>query len=896
MHGRTLHKANSSDEAPTLEELDQILFLQREVIELIGQDSPTNRTLEKICVFIETLVGDCIVSLMTLDEQRQHLNVRCLPSLPQEAWPQLNGMAVGMSSGSCGAAIHQGCPALVSDTRTDPRWQQLQSVVDNLGILACWSFPVFINADTVIGSIAISSQTPRTPSPFHISLLDTAAHLAGIALHREQVWEELAKTQARLSQITNTLPGVVFQLRSDSQSLETDISFLSSGIQAMLGLDAAAVTENPEQLMCQLPQADRDRLQLVMQLAARNNEPWQCEFRASPVGSQKELWLQASARPVHQQGDKLFWSGILQDKTAERNRNEQLKLAGIVFASTNEGIMLCDHTQRIVDVNPAFCHLTGYEREELLGQSPALFHSPRHDSSFFEQIRQSLSDCDHWQGEIWSRRKNGENRLHWLNINAVRDNVQQLTHFVSVVSDLNNLWESEQKLEQLTHYDPLTGLANRTLLKLRMEQALSNRRDKDKVAILIIDLDRFKHINDCLGHEAGDQLLLQVAERLRDNISAPDTVARIGGDEFAVLVNTIAHAPDAEQVANHIVALMEEPFKLNGRNYFTTASIGIALAPEHGDNSDSLLKHADIALYGAKDRGRNNYAIYQRELTETVEEWVTLEPALREALQKNQLELYYQPQMDSEGQRIIGAEALIRWQHPEMGLISPGRFLPIAEEIGLMGKIGSWVLEEACAQLQRWQVLELLDPEFHLAINLAGAQLDQGDLPTQVAGLLKRYQLAPERLELEILETYVMEQEASTVNLLQRLCDLGVKLALDDFGTGYSSLSYLKKLPVSKVKIDRSLVSDLPNDPDDEAIICAVIALSHSLKLEVCAEGVETPAQAAFLRNQACDQLQGYLFSKPVSASQFYTLLQDTRRFLDIAEQYEVMPTPGDSF
>ncbi|WP_051560508.1 sensor domain-containing phosphodiesterase [Marinobacterium jannaschii] len=893
MHGRTLHKAIATDSTPPQQELDQILFLQREVIELIGQDSPTNATLEKICSFIETLVGDCIVSVMTLDDERQHLNVRCLPSIAEEHWDGLGGLTPGPIGASCGTAVYLGSPVVVEDTQADQRWADYQDFAADYGIRACWSFPIYITADSIIGSIAISSNSPRAATPFHLNLLDTAAHLAGIALHREQVWDELTKTQARLSQITNTLPGAVFQLCSHDQTLDTDISFLSSGIETMLGLDAVAVIEAPELLKQQIQPADLDRLKLVLRLAAKNNEPWQCEFRARHINGE-ELSLHASARPVYHQSDKLYWSGILQDKTAENSRNEQLKLAGIVFASTNEGIMLCDDRQSIVDVNPAFCRLTGYSREELIGQSTSLFHSSRHDRTFFDQIKLSLSECDHWQGEVWSRRKNGESKLHWLNINAVRNNAKQLTHYVSVVSDMSNLWESEQKLHQLTHYDPLTGLANRTLLKIRMEQALNNRSGSDKVAILIIDLDRFKHINDCLGHDAGDQLLLQVAERLSDNISAPDTVARIGGDEFAVLVNTVAHAPDAEQVAKHIVALMEEPFKLNGRHYFTTASIGIALAPEHGDNSDSLLKHADIALYGAKDRGRNNYAFYQRELTRSVEEWVSLEPALREALQNNQLELYYQPQMDGEGQRIVGAEALIRWQHPELGLISPGRFLPIAEEIGLMGKIGSWVLEEACAQLARWQK-KGLEADFHLAINLAGAQLDNGDLPAQISGLLKKYQLAPERLELEILETYVMEQEERTVNLLQRLCDLGVNLALDDFGTGYSSLSYLKKLPVHKVKIDRSLVSDLPNDPADEAIICAVISLSHSLNLRVCAEGVETAAQAEFLRQRACDQLQGYLFSKPVASGQFYELLQDTRHFLDIAQHYEVMPTPGDS-
>ncbi len=803
---------------------------------------------------------------MLLDSQRRHLDLACAPSVPRAAQQLLNGLVPGVGAGSCGTAVYQRRPVYVLDTQHDPRWEQLRHVATQLGLGACWSFPIFADGNTVLGTVAISSFQPRQPSPFHVKLLDSAAHLAGIALSREAVQQTLATTRNHLQLITDSLPGVVFQLRLSDRA-PAGFAFVSGAIQPLLGIAPEALVADAAELWRRIPEEDLTALQHSLTQAHAQRSGWEQTFRCRR-GDGALRWLKAAAQP----GNGQDWNGLLLDISEDKARQDELKLAGIAFAATNEGILVTDAHNAIIDVNRALCHISGYEREELLGQTPALFNSGRHDAHFYNQLWQSLQSCGHWQGELWSRRKNGEVYPQWININAVYDEDNKLTHYVSVAADTSLLRESEQKLTRLSLHDSLTDLPNRSLFKQHLERTLKNRPEGSKVAVLIMDMDRFKHINDCLGHAAGDQLLLQVAARLNANISAPDTVARIGGDEFAVLVRSVAHAPDAEQVAQHIVGMMEAPFELNGRHYFTTTSIGIALAPDHGSDSEALLKHADMALYQVKGSGRNNYALYQPELTASVEEWITLEPALRTALEQQQFELYYQPQMNMTGEHILGAEALLRWQHPELGRVSPARFLPIAEEIGLMPKLGAWVLEEACAQLARWRT-EGLGDSFRLAVNLSSAQLNRNDLPGQVRRLLRKYRLPPAALELEILESFAMEYEQQTVRILQELADLGTSLALDDFGTGYSSLSYLKKLPVHKVKIDQSLVRDIPQDSNDEAIARAVIALSHSLNLRVCAEGVETEQQKALLAAEQCDQLQGYLFSRPVPAAEFHALL-----------------------
>lgn len=878
MISSTTVKNPSIEGQPCSEELNAILQLQSQVLEKVVQDATPEQIFNDICQFIEHAVPDCVASIMLFNPGRSHLDVVCAPSIPNDAVKLLSGLVPGEGAGSCGTSVFLGSPVYVTNTGNDQRWDQLKHVAAQFGIQACWSYPIHSDASKVSGSIAISSFKPRQPSSFHAQLLEAAANIIGIVLKRTESQQYLKNTENLLQNITQAMPGVVYQYRLTNDQTQ-EFTYLSPGIEQISGITAEDATKDFGLFWKQVHPDDQAALWASIIHTSQHSHAWSHEFRVYHRNGGLR-WIRGSSLPELKELDgSQLWNGILLDITPEKASIEQLRLAGIAFSSTNEGIMITDKNNKIIDINRAFSNICGYSREEVIGLSPSLFKSDRHSEEFHRSISTSLEQSKHWQGEIWNRRKNGDVIPHWVSINAALDPITKaITHYVSVVADISNIKASEAKLSHLAHHDALTNLPNRLLFSAHLDHALTHRKPNEKIAMLHLDLDRFKHINDSLGHSYGDQILLQVTERLTNTLNTRDTVARIGGDEFAILVEELEHAADASAIADKIVNAMEQPFVLNGNDYFTTASIGIALAPDHGDDIDTLGKNADIALYQAKDLGRNNYAFFQPELSESVEEWIKLEPQLRKALAEKQFTLFYQPQMDSTGRKIVGAEALIRWIHPEMGIVSPNQFLSIAEEIGLMNKIGDWVLEEAFKQLSLWRKLGLKD--FRLAINLASDQITKQNLPEKVRCLLNTYEIPPDMVELEILETFLLEHEKESTQTFKALRALGVNLALDDFGTGYSSLSYLKKLPVNKIKIDQSLVRDIHQDPNDAAIAKAVILLGHSLGMKVCAEGVETSEQRLFLELEKCDQLQGYLFSKPINKGTFSQLLKTDSRLL----------------
>ncbi|MDN6856769.1 EAL domain-containing protein [Pseudomonas sp. CAN2814] len=559
---------------------------------------------------------------------------------------------------------------------------------------------------------------------------------------------------------------------------------------------------------------------------------------------------------------------IARDITERQQMQEKLHLAATVFESTAEGVMITDARQQIVAVNRAFSEITGYSEQEALGSSPRLLASGQHDSSFYVALWHQLNDEGHWQGEIWNRRKNHELYPEWLTISAVRNAVGELTHYVGVFADISTLKYAQAKLDYQAHHDPLTGLPNRLLFESRLNASLKEaQEDNHQGAVLFLDLDRFKHINDSLGHPVGDLLLKSIATRLREQLRDVDTVARQGGDEFIILLPGLHHALDAEHVANKLLQCFDKPFIAGEQEFFVSASIGICLYPGDGGDVATLVKNADAAMYRAKAQGRNRVEFYTRELTFQATERMALEHELRRALESDQLQLYYQPKLSLSSGQLVGAEALIRWKHPQFGSISPDRFIPLAEENGLILPLGDWVLREACRQMSRWQDSHAAFGP--LSVNLAGAQLRQTNLVERIRELLAHYDLQPSRLQLEITESFLMHQTEEALSILHSLKHLGVQLAIDDFGTGYSSLSYLKQLPLDTLKIDQSFVHGLPDDPHDAAIARAIIALGRSMNLTVIAEGVEHEAQERFLEAEGCDQIQGYALSAPLPADAF---------------------------
>ncbi len=593
---------------------------------------------------------------------------------------------------------------------------------------------------------------------------------------------------------------------------------------------------------------------------------WRKDGTALPV----EYWSHPILRHGRVEGAVVTFLDITQRRQSEEN----LRLAAKVFENTQEGVMITDGENRILSVNKAFTAITGYTETEVIGQRPSLLNSGRHDAEFYRSLWASLVEQGTWQGEIWNRSKTGEVYPEWLAISTVYDERGHVANYVGVFSDISQIKHSEAKLEHLAHHDPLTDLPNRSLFQSRLGHAIHvAQRHNQRIGLLFLDMDGFKNINDSLGHPAGDELLQAIARRLTEHLRAVDTLARLGGDEFVVLLENLRDSREAAIVAQNVLSLLLKPFRLEtGQEVFIGASIGISLFPDDAEDATQLVRNADAALYQAKGQGRNTYRFYTEALTRSANERLHLESSLRRALENNEFVLHYQPQISLRDGRLIGAEALVRWQPGEGGaLIPPNQFIPLAEETGLIRPLGEWVLRTACAQFRAWRDAGL--PAVTLAVNLSTRQFEQRDLAARIIDILAQTGYPADRLELEITESAIMAQGELAIDTLEQVKRLGVSLSIDDFGTGYSSLAYLKRFAVDKLKIDQSFIRDIPHNDNDKEIAATIIAMARNMKLHVLAEGVETEEQHAFLKLHGCDAFQGFLHSPPLTADEFEKLL-----------------------
>ena len=567
----------------------------------------------------------------------------------------------------------------------------------------------------------------------------------------------------------------------------------------------------------------------------------------------------------------------LTSEISQRKQAEQgLRLSAKVFESNTEAIMIADAARHIVMVNQAFTDITGYQADEVLGKNPKLLDSGKHSREFFDMFWHSLNTQDLWRGEIWNKRKNGEIFPEWVTISVLRDEQSRITHYVAVYLDITERKKEEEHIKYLANYDVLTSLPNRYLLMDRIEQGISSaQRKQGKTAVMFIDLDHFKNINDSLGHDVGDALLVQVAARLKGCLRRTDTIARQGGDEFVAVLTELNSADEVIFVAEKMIESLQDKFMLENYQLSITPSIGIGIYPEDGENTVELMRNADLAMYRAKENGRNNFQFYAPEMNIKAVERLKLETHLRTAITKQELMVYYQPKVNVLSNEMTGMEALLRWDHPEMGFVSPALFIPVAEDSGLINDIGDWVLRQVCLQARLWQAQGYTIVP--IAVNLSARQLKQGSLADRILTILRDAGLDAKYLELEITESMLMDMGEADLATLEQLRAAGIMLSLDDFGTGYSSLSRLKTLPLDRLKIDQSFVRDIVTDPDDASIVRATAVLAHALGMLVTAEGVETQEQLDFIQSLDCEEYQGYLFSRPIPAAEVARFFQSEK-------------------
>jgi len=678
-----------------------------------------------------------------------------------------------------------------------------------------------------------------------------------------------------------------FQLRQSKQNLEQAQKLAKVGSwEYYPGAETALWSEQEcqnfdlpntasvgyQQYMQRIHPNDRLAVEKANTLCLQKKKPIDIDFRLLLDNGEVRYLHGHTQVELDSEGRIIRTYGITKDITEEVNAAVKLKLASTVFNSTAEAIFISDENNLISSINPAYTEITGYTEAEALGKDPGILNSGHHDAGFFKDFWAELNETGKWQGELWNRAKDGRVFPVWQSITGIRDSSGRLVQFVSIFNDISARKADEELIRYQATYDSLTALPNRNLFLDRVKIALKQaRRNNSKLALLLLDLDRFKWINDTLGHKAGDTVLQETAARLKKAVRESDTVARLGGDEFAIILPEITHYLDAENIANKIFSFFREPLTIDGHEIHISGSIGITIFPDDADNIDTLQMNADSAMYSAKENGRNCFHYFTPQLQEKAERHLLLINYLQQALKKDEFDVYYQPVIDQFSNKITSAEALIRWQHPQLGFISPEEFIPIAENSGLIRDIGDWVVRRVAQNMQRWQQLGL--KPIHIAINKSAHQFSGNSCDESWCDIFDRYHIDMNRITVEITETVLMGKERSHVAVLSKMQEQGMKISLDDFGTGYSSLSYLKRFPVDILKIDRSFIQDVTENASDAMLVEMILSLAEKMNIDVVAEGVEEKEQLNFLKERNCRFIQGYFFSKPLPITEFEAFL-----------------------
>ncbi len=719
---------------------------------------------------------------------------------------------------------------------------------------------------TVIEALREGADDFLTKDKLSSDILDHSLHNV---MERRQAKETIRKSEASLAEAQR-----LAHIGNWNWDIVNDEVTWSDEIYRIFGLGPLEAEASYENFLNIVHPDDRETIAKSITNALNEKELFNVEHRI--------LLPDKTERFVYEQGEVYFTDGkavrmvgTVQDITERKKVEDKLRLSAKFFETTSEGIIITNSRAVTVDVNDAFSTITGYSREEAIGENPRFLQSGRQDAKYYKKMWSTLLKTGKWQSEMWDRRKDGESYPILLTINEVRGDNGEITHYVAIFSDITSRKQTEERLQYLAHYDPLTDLPNRILFQDRLLQAFAQAdRGDETLALMFLDLDRFKTINDSLGHPAGDQLLIDVAKRLSHCTRVTDTVARLGGDEFTIVVTNVKNIHSVTVAAQKIIDALSNPFVIENRNVTITASIGITLYPSDGTNIDDLLKNADVAMYHAKASGKNTYQYYSKKMNIESVEQLEMEISLRRALEREEFVLYYQPQVNFKTKEITGLEALIRWRSPGSStLVLPNKFIPLMEETGLIVSVGEWVIRKVCEQSKAWEQAGFTS--LRIGINLSPQQLRQKSLLKVIRQILKETKADPGFIEFELTESTIMQDMDGCIKVLNELRKMRFNIAIDDFGTGYSSLSYLKHFPIDTIKIDQTFIHDCISDSRNMAIVAAIITMGQSLNHKVIAEGVETEEHARLLSEHPCDEFQGYFYSYPLPAEEITLLLQN---------------------
>jgi diguanylate cyclase (GGDEF)-like protein/PAS domain S-box-containing protein len=718
----------------------------------------------------------------------------------------------------------------------------------------------------------------------------TALLITALQAERIAAANELSDAFERISKVASRLPGLIMQYRIQADR-STSVLYVSDAIESMLEIKAKDIRHNASPMVKRIDSADKKKFLKQLEYATEHLIPYQMEFRYRRLDGSVR-WLYLDALPELESESSTLWHCFISDITDRKSAEQDLRVAAITFES-QEGIFVADNQWQILRINQAYTRITGFTSEELIGQVLPRHVNQQQDAAFFDTIYQALAQYRYWQGELWAARKNHEVYPQLITLTAIENESGQISHYIGSFTDISRHKGYEDEILNLAFYDPLTHLPNRRLLMDRLQHLIAmNQRDDAHSAILFIDLDNFKTLNDTRGHDAGDLLLIEAALRLQTCVRESDTVARLGGDEFVVVLQALSPLRDeaarqADRIAEKIRLLLNEPYQITDFIHHGAGSIGVCLFQGGDITVKDLFKRADTAMYEAKTSGRNAVRFFDPAMQAVLVVKMMLESNLRIALALEQFQLYYQIQVDADG-HVVGAEALLRWIHPDRGFISPLEFIPIAEQTGLIVPIGTWVLETACNQLKKW-ARNPKTAHLSLAVNVSAKQFQQSNFVETVTEIVRLHNIDASRLKIELTESTILDNVDATTEKMQQLKKLGIAFSMDDFGTGYSSLAYLQKLPLNQLKIDQSFVRDLSDDENDATIVRAIISLGLNLGLDVIAEGVETVAQRRFLIEHNCLTFQGYLYSKPIPIEGLNALLEGD------ASEHHLLLTPSDA-